>query len=106
MGRILDKYYPATVCYYIWTATYADKTADTNIDGNDVYVTNTDENTFDDTIRGKLIPTSTDTDEVHHVTAERASISRSGFQRPRGDKFENPASDYRESGDLATSRGC
>ena len=62
MGRILDKYYPATVCYYIWTATYADKTADTNIDGNDVHVTNTDENTFDDTIRGNkylslLIPT-------------------------------------------------
>ena len=26
------------------------KTADTNIDGNDVHVTNTDENTFDDTI--------------------------------------------------------
>ena len=52
MGRILDRYYPATVCYYIWTATYADKTADTNIDGNDVHVTNTDENTFDDTIRG------------------------------------------------------
>ena len=50
MGRILEKYYPATVCYYIWTATYADKTADTNIDGNDVHVTNTDENTFDDTI--------------------------------------------------------
>jgi hypothetical protein len=46
MGRILDKYYPATVCYYIWTATYADKSADTNIDGNDVYVTNTDENTL------------------------------------------------------------
>ena len=40
------------VCYYIWTATYADKTADTNIDGIDVYVTNTDENTLDDTIRG------------------------------------------------------
>jgi hypothetical protein len=62
MGRILDRYYPATVCYYIWTATYADKTADTNIDGNDVHVTNTDENTFDDTIRGNkylslLIPT-------------------------------------------------
>ena len=28
------------------------QTADTNIDGNDVHVTNTDENTFDDTIRG------------------------------------------------------
>ncbi len=45
MGRILDKYYPATVCYYIWTATYAGKSAYTNIDGNDGYVTNTDENT-------------------------------------------------------------
>ena len=44
----------------IWTATYADKLADTNIDGNDVYVTNTDENTFDDTIRGKQIFTCTD----------------------------------------------
>ena len=65
MGRILDRYYPATVCYYIWTATYADKSADTNIDGNDVYVTNTDEITFDDTIRGKQISTCTDADEVH-----------------------------------------
>ena len=58
----------------IWTATYADKQADTNIDGNDDHVTNTDEIFFDDTIRGKHIPTSTDPDELHQVTKkERAS---------------------------------
>ena len=81
MGRILDRYYPATVCYYIWTATYADKTADTNIDGNDVHVTNTDENTFDDTIRGNkylslLIPTK-------FIRSQRSELP----ERVRADKI-------------------
>ena len=94
MGRILDRYYPATVCYYIWTATYADKTADTNIDGNDVYVTNTDENTFDDTIRGNkylslLIPTK-------FIRLQRSEVLY--HDRTSNRKFENPTSDYREFG--------
>jgi len=98
MGRIPDKYYPATVCYYIWTATYADKTADTNIDGNDVHVTNTDENTFDDTIWGNkylslLIPAKfirSQRSELPRDHSGANSRTRSGWQDRK----------------MATSRGC
>jgi len=61
----------------IWTATYADKQADTNIDGNDDHVTNTDEIFFDDTIRGKQISTYTDANEVHvRLQRKRASYRK------------------------------
>ena len=78
------------------------QTADTNIDGNDVYVTNTDENTFDDTIRGNkylslLIPTK-------FIRLQRSEVLY--HDRTSNRKFENPTSDYREFGYLATSRGC
>ena len=87
----------------IWTATYADKQADTNIDGNDDYVTNTDEIFFDDTIRGKQISTCTDAGEVHaRLQKERASLSQMLYQKLRINKLKNPSSDQRESGHLAT----
>ena len=87
----------------IWTATYADKQADTNIDGNDDHVTNTDEIFFDDTIRGKQISTCTDAGEVHaRLQKERASLSQMLYQKLRINKLKNPSSDQRESGHLAT----
>ena len=79
----------------IWTVTYADKPAYTNIDGNDDYVTNTDEIFFDDTIRGKQISTCTDADEVHaRLQKERASLSQTSGEstssRIRRPINENP----------------
>ena len=106
MDRILDKYYPVTVCYYM--------------DGNIRRQTSRYEYwrqrrlcdkygwKYSSTIHyevNKYLPVLTPTKFIQ-VTTERTSISRSSFQRPRVDKFKNPTSDYRESGYLATSRGC